>query len=977
VASENRTEYKVVADRIVSPDNNINFVVEGNVYVGASEAGNRVATISDVGNGGGGPLVVPVNIKDGDDANFITFSRTGTGTARIATPQDDLSLRSARDITLIAGDDGPGNVYIGWGDATITPDATNRVATIADIQAAGTADFVFDTVEAPDYESTMTVTNNDMVIKTVVDTEASGNIRVESAQNIVLNANGDAYIGDSSSQNNRIATMADVGGEAADIADFVFEFIEAEDEESTAQSRITIANHDMVIRTTRTANQDSDISLTSADDIWITANDTVELTSNTDDVVIYTDANGDNYSWKFRQDGVISSENNFLAIESLYNSEDVKGRLKFEPNNGRALLQAYSSNNTATFSADYWDTAAWITLNPGLSQLTLTNASGIISFMENTGYGVDVLKISINDGNYGIYAGASTGDGAITFGIEGLLPEGEVTVTEVRFQYAFSAKVDINFDENQLVIRTEDEMDTVIDSDSTLTLRSTNDFTRVQANRDILFTANYGEDSQYGWKMRQDGRFELPTEGYIKGLFGNSSDGNNYDTIEIIPDFGRYDDGTDQYLVIEPTEAPSGPGHIHIRAGGTIDASTADLILGGEETNVRISDTANSVTISSSGGGISFTGAAISTITNGDDVYIQSKDSSGTVLSEIVLDSGDGRVTLLGSESSGQTFYDSDWGTGVWSGTEVSFTNASALLAGVNGLPGNITSLEINGGSVLTTSGWSGGGTNITFYVSESPAEGSDPVTVTSLGVNYKVTSRISVDQDDDEEIRIYGNQIEVRIDSTEDVRVEAGQDLHLEAVSGQVRIGSTDSDIIISASGGEYLTSATDPNNQIATIGDIQNTVSNGMVRYSPTFAATGLAFTGSGATYPTYNSYYVKSGSMVSFVIEVDLTTVTNFGTGQYKLQLPFTPAVGFNHFTGWAWADPDVDPDTGTGHTIINADTAGVTDVLDLHYLKSAGGANAPIREGLFLQGTPVTLTTISKIYVNGTYIAAANV
>ena len=144
---------------------------------------------------------------------------------------------------------------------------------------------------------------------------------------------------------------------------------------------------------------------------------------------------------------------------------------------------------------------------------------------------------------------------------------------------------------------------------------------------------------------------------------------------------------------------------------------------------------------------------------------------------------------------------------------------------------------------------------------------------------------------------------------------------------------------------------------------------------RYSPTFTATGLTFTGTGATYPTYNSYYVKNGRLVSFVIEVDCTTVTNFGTGQYKLQLPFTPAVGFNHFSGWAWADPNIDPDTGTGHTILNCDTAGITNVLDLHYLKQSGGANSPIREGLFVQGTPVTLTTISKIYVNGTYIAEA--
>jgi hypothetical protein len=142
--------------------------------------------------------------------------------------------------------------------------------------------------------------------------------------------------------------------------------------------------------------------------------------------------------------------------------------------------------------------------------------------------------------------------------------------------------------------------------------------------------------------------------------------------------------------------------------------------------------------------------------------------------------------------------------------------------------------------------------------------------------------------------------------------------------------------------------------------------------IRYSPVFQATGMTFTGSGVTYPTYNSYYIKSGLLVSFVIEIDFTTVTNFGTGQYKVALPFAPAFGYNHFSGWIWADPDVNPDTGTGHTILNADTSGITTVLDLHYLKQSGGANSPIREGLWIQGTPVALTTISKAYINGTYI-----
>lgn len=143
---------------------------------------------------------------------------------------------------------------------------------------------------------------------------------------------------------------------------------------------------------------------------------------------------------------------------------------------------------------------------------------------------------------------------------------------------------------------------------------------------------------------------------------------------------------------------------------------------------------------------------------------------------------------------------------------------------------------------------------------------------------------------------------------------------------------------------------------------------------RYSPTFAATGLTFTGSNGTYPTYNSYYIKAGKLVSFVIEVNCATVTNFGTGQYKLQLPFAPAIGYNHFSGWASIDTAVNPDVTDGHIILNVDHAGITDILDLHYLKQNGGANSPLVEGLFFQGTPVTLTTSSKIYINGTYISA---
>jgi len=77
----------------------------------------------------------------------------------------------------------------------------------------------------------------------------------------------------------------------------------------------------------------------------------------------------------------------------------------------------------------------------------------------------------------------------------------------------------------------------------------------------------------------------------IIGAGTASGDGYGLGTLELVPDG---DITSDQYLIIDPTA----PNHIHIRAGGTQDASTADLFLGGERNNVRISDGGRSVSVS-------------------------------------------------------------------------------------------------------------------------------------------------------------------------------------------------------------------------------------------------------------------------------------------------------------------------------------------------------------------------------------------
>ena len=87
------------------------------------------------------------------------------------------------------------------------------------------------------------------------------------------------------------------------------------------------------------------------------------------------------------------------------------------------------------------------------------------------------------------------------------------------------------------------------------------------------------------------GSIELPATGRIYNLPNSSGDGNGYSTLELVPDDTRYYSG--QYLIVDPTA----PNHIHIRAGGAPDASSAELILGAEQANVRVTDYNHQVSV--------------------------------------------------------------------------------------------------------------------------------------------------------------------------------------------------------------------------------------------------------------------------------------------------------------------------------------------------------------------------------------------
>ncbi len=415
---------------------------------------------------------------------------------------------------------------------------------------------------------------------------------------IILKISGDLYKG-SITEDNRYATMADVGegggSGSADIADFTFE---QTDEDETTMS---LHDKDMTLRTTRSgAGVDADINIRSADDVFITAEgDAIELNA-TGNVSISV---GDGaHAWEFATNGVtnipgevVGSPNNNITLTALNVDERPTALLSLDQNNERASLKARDWRQSSFTSSD-WATGVWA-VSP--AQIVLTTAPNVISMYESDFGQSPELYVSINNGEDILASGASYGGGDITIDIA-TSPEAavEVTITDLVFKYARESKVEIDYDDDELNIvgRSLDVGITstrgiTVESNDDLRVTSTGDDIVIDAADDIFFYAN-SQTSQYQWRMNSAGQLVLPADGYITNPPTSSGDGNGYSTIQIVTDTTRYD--TNQYLIVDTTA----PKQIHIRAGGTQDASSADLIVGAEETNVKVSDTDKQVVVS-------------------------------------------------------------------------------------------------------------------------------------------------------------------------------------------------------------------------------------------------------------------------------------------------------------------------------------------------------------------------------------------
>ena len=124
----------------------------------------------------------------------------------------------------------------------------------------------------------------------------------------------------------------------------------------------------------------------------------------------------------------------------------------------------------------------------------------------------------------------------------------------------------------------------------------------------------------------------------------------------------------------------------------------------------------------------------------------------------------------------------------------------------------------------------------------------------------------------------------------------------------------------------------------------------------YNPVWSGTGLIVTGT----PAVGSY-VKVGIVVTVQIDVEFDNVTNFGTGQYSLTLPFNSRYHTDVYGGSVHkVGASTDHYSLKAHLVPSSSTASI-------WALSSSSQDQP-----FDHNSPVILTTADKFHMSFTYI-----
>lgn len=135
---------------------------------------------------------------------------------------------------------------------------------------------------------------------------------------------------------------------------------------------------------------------------------------------------------------------------------------------------------------------------------------------------------------------------------------------------------------------------------------------------------------------------------------------------------------------------------------------------------------------------------------------------------------------------------------------------------------------------------------------------------------------------------------------------------------------------------------------------GSITSTIHS----YNPVWSGTGLVFTGTPAT-----GSYIKIGNLVTVQIDVLFTNVSNFGSGQYSLTIPFASKY---HTDVYGGSIHDITNNSGIDHYSIKGHLSPSSTSLTVWSIGSSA------KDEPFDHNSPFVLTTADKFHMSFSYI-----
>jgi hypothetical protein len=591
-----------------------------------------------------------------------------------------------------------------------------------------------------------------------------------------------------------------------------------------------------------------------------------------------------------------------LRIESRRFDGTQASALVLDPGDPSASLSATQFEGQS-FS-ELWTQATW-----SGETVDILDTPEIINFLNGINSYASVQRVIINESAPMNVTGLSWTPTNVQLGVA--VPAGELTpITDITFIYAFTSQVRLDYDNNAIDISgnrmninltTTQGRDISIISSDDATLRASGDDLNLHAGDDIRFISSW-DNADHSWTMDSEGRLQLPGNGYIENPEDSSGDGYQNDTIKIVPD-GLLE--SDQYLIIDPTA----PNHIHLRAGGTQDASSADIFLGAEYTNVQVSDSYKSVYIRSKQQGQSMA-----------HLNINPTQNDYLVTNDVVTATSGWTVDVNGtSYYITAVLYDNP----VQGNTTIIAPGAPFVFEGV-----------YNVFSPVNVNQWT--------FAPDGTFQGPAMGGVKVLGLLNS----------GDNDLGLYANDADIILQTADGaVNIVAPEvNITSNASPSSLNINTYSGAIVNSNRTSTYAAE----DKVVATLGDIK-TMFPQPVSWTPEVSGTGFTQTSNPAT-----GTYLKYGSMVVVNIFTPFTNVTNFGSGQYSVTLPF-PAK--NHADVFAGSIHNTGPTTDhyslKGHLVDNS------SVMTLWYISGAS------KDEPFDHNSPITLNTTDLFHMHFIY------